>query len=261
MSNELTNRGADVLESVIIDGDLSKLSSEERVMYYNRVCESLGLNPLTKPFEYVELQKGKLTLYARKDCTEQLRKLHNISISITDRQLVDDCYIVSARATDVHGRSDEAIGAVSFTGRKKDFNTGKWNDYPLKGEERANAIMKAETKAKRRVTLSIAGLGMLDEHEVSSIPNAVVGEPLPKALPKPMADSTYDTICNYMGFIDVKADMLSNWLAKAGVDTLERLSEEQGQGVIKWFMKEEEKMNQQMQSQNAEWNSSDEAIA
>jgi hypothetical protein len=39
----------------------------------------------------------------------------------------------------------------------------------LKGEARANAFMKAETKAKRRVTLSICGLGILDETEIDSI--------------------------------------------------------------------------------------------
>ena len=33
-------------------------------------------------------------------------------------------------------------------------------------------MMKAETKGKRRVTLSICGLGMLDETEVGSIPDA-----------------------------------------------------------------------------------------
>jgi hypothetical protein len=33
-------------------------------------------------------------------------------------------------------------------------------------------MMKAETKSKRRVTLSIVGLGMLDESEVDSIPGA-----------------------------------------------------------------------------------------
>lgn len=32
--------------------------------------------------------------------------------------------------------------------------------------------MKAETKAKRRVTLSVAGLGWLDETEVVSVPDA-----------------------------------------------------------------------------------------
>jgi hypothetical protein len=34
-----------------------------------------------------------------------------------------------------------------------------------------NALMKAVTKAKRRVTLSICGLGMLDETEVETIPD------------------------------------------------------------------------------------------
>lgn len=269
MSNELS-----IMETVLIKGDVSKLTPEERSTYYLKMCESLGLNPLTKPFEYVELKKGELTLYARKDCTDQLRKIHNVSLKITDRQLVDDCYTVSVMATDSSGRTDEATGVVSFAGRRKDFNTGKWIEYVLKGEERANAMMKAETKAKRRVTLSIAGLGMLDEHEVSTIPNAVIGEPqqaLPRHHPadpilfepivsKPMSEKTYHAICDYMGFIDVKADTLSNWLAKGGVDSLERLTEEQGQAIIQWFVKQEEKMNNEMQSQNTAWNC-DEATA
>jgi hypothetical protein len=40
----------------------------------------------------------------------------------------------------------------------------------LKGEARANAELKAVTKAKRRATLSICGLGWLDETEVDDIP-------------------------------------------------------------------------------------------
>jgi hypothetical protein len=70
---------------------------------------------------------------------------------------VEDCYVVTARAT-TPIRQDESIGAVNIAG--------------LKGDVRANAMMKAETKAKRRVTLSICGLGMLDETEVDSIPGA-----------------------------------------------------------------------------------------
>ena len=41
-------------------------------------------------------------------------------------------------------------------------------------------MMKAETKAKRRVTLSICGLGMLDETEVETIPHAY---PVPPPAP------------------------------------------------------------------------------
>ncbi len=157
MSNEIVKQ-SDVqfsaVEQVVIAGDLAKLSPEQRVSYYNRVCESLGLNPYTQPFAYISLS-GKLTLYARKDATEQLRRIHGMSITRLDGQIIDDLYIVTASAMTRDGRTDQATGAVSIAG--------------LKGEPKANAIMKAETKAKRRVTLSIAGLGWADESEVDSI--------------------------------------------------------------------------------------------
>jgi hypothetical protein len=63
--------------------------------------------------------------------------------------------VVTANAQDAKGRVDESTGAVPVEG--------------VKGESLANAMMKAETKAKRRVTLSICGLGLLDESEVGSV--------------------------------------------------------------------------------------------
>jgi hypothetical protein len=53
------------------------------------VCQSLGLNPLIKPFEYLWLN-GKLRLYTLRDCADQLRRLHGISISITNRERLND---------------------------------------------------------------------------------------------------------------------------------------------------------------------------
>lgn len=139
-----------IIEQVVVQGDLGKLTAGERVAYYRAVCQSVGLNPLTKPFDYIVLN-GRLTLYARKDCTDQLRQLKGISVEILAREKVDDLYIVTARASAPDGRHDEAIGAMNLVG--------------LKGDAMANALMKAETKAKRRVTLSICGLGFLDESE------------------------------------------------------------------------------------------------
>lgn len=147
----------EVLERVLVQGDLKELSPEERVFYYRSVCESVGLNPLTRPFEYIVLN-GKLTLYAKRDCTDQLRNIHGVSISILARELADDIYVVTARATKTDGRTDESLGAVPIAG--------------VKGEAKANSVMKAETKAKRRVTLSICGLGMLDESEIDSVPGS-----------------------------------------------------------------------------------------
>jgi hypothetical protein len=146
-----------VIEQVVLQGDLSKLDPQQRVTYYHNVCKSVGLNPLTRPFEYILLQ-GKLTLYVKKDGTEQLRKINGISISKIESKLVDDLYIVTATATTKDGRMDSSTGAVTIG--------------HLKGDAKANALMKAETKAKRRVTLSIAGMGWLDEAEVDSIPSA-----------------------------------------------------------------------------------------
>lgn len=145
-----------VVEQVVMQGDLSKLDPQQRVLYYQKVCESMGLNPFTRPFDYITLN-GKLTLYAKKDATEQLRMLKNISLSL-ESKMVDDLYIVKATARTVDGRTDEATGAVTISG--------------LKGDAKANAIMKAETKAKRRVTLSISGMGWTDESEIDSIPGA-----------------------------------------------------------------------------------------
>jgi hypothetical protein len=167
------------VENVLINGDLAKLKPEERIAYYNAVCKSVGLNPLTRPFEYIVLQ-GRTTLYARKDATDQLRSIHNVSIKIVGRELVEGCYIVTAQATMPSGRTDESVGALSIDN--------------LKGEARANAVMKTETKAKRRVTLSICGLGLLDETEIETIPNAVVGELAQAAEPirtfRKLAEST-----------------------------------------------------------------------
>ncbi len=158
MTNEISKReGFSAIEMVVMQGDLSKLTADQRLQYYNSVCESAGLNPLTNPFAYISLN-GKLTLYAKKDCTEQLRKINGVSIEGLDDKIIDDLYIVKAKARDKHGRLDESTGAVVIGG--------------LKGEQRANAIMKAETKAKRRVTLSICGMGWVDESEIDSIPNA-----------------------------------------------------------------------------------------
>jgi hypothetical protein len=169
------------IERVLMVGDLSQLKPDERVQYYKLLCDSVGLNPLTRPFEYLELD-GKLVLYARRDCTDQLRKIHGISIELTDRQLLDGVYTVAARAKMPSGRADESTGAVALvkedgewkqaqSGNKRYF-VGNGNLKGLRPDEKANAIMKAETKAKRRVTLSICGLGMLDESELETVPHA-----------------------------------------------------------------------------------------
>lgn len=143
-----------VVDDVIARGDLSKLTPEQRVVHYHNVCDSLKMNPLTQPFQYMQLQ-GKLVLYARKDAADQLRKINGIKIEIIDRVVHEGVLTVHVRATDKTGRSDEDFGSVSVAN--------------LRGEAVANAFMKAVTKAKRRVTLSLSGLGYPDESEIEGV--------------------------------------------------------------------------------------------
>jgi hypothetical protein len=161
MTTELATRDPEgasaLLEQVLVGGDLEKLSPTQRLSFYRQVCDSLNLNPLTQPLLYVRLN-NKLTLYAKKDATDQLRRLHHVSVQIVSAQAEGDLYVVRARATTPDGRTDEEIGVVGTAG--------------LKGEALANAYMKAHTKAKRRVTLSLCGLGLLDDAEVDSVPGA-----------------------------------------------------------------------------------------
>ena len=173
-------------DAVLIQGDLSTLSEDQRSAYYLKVCDSLGLNPHTQPFEFIPLG-GKLKLYATRACSDQLRKLHGVSIQILSRELVEDIYTVTARAEDMTGRTDESCGVVSLKG--------------LQGEARSNKIMCAETKAKRRVTLSICGLGWLDETEVepqlqlqTRIAVPALAAPVVVDPQKPM--ETFHDLCN-----------------------------------------------------------------
>lgn len=198
---------AAIMERVMVAGDLEALTPQERSTYYLRLCESLRLNPLTRPFEYLKLD-GKLVLYARRDATDQLRAAQNISIRITNRTRADGLYIVEAVATTPDGRTDTASGVVvlekeggewktSQNGRRYFAGSGEWE--PLRGTDLANALMKAETKAKRRVTLSICGLGWMDESELDTARGLAVrvnldtGEILDqpqRALPAPTDDTT-----------------------------------------------------------------------
>jgi len=146
----------EILEKVIAVGDLSRLSSKERVEYYSNICKSLDLNPLTRPFEFIKFD-GKLTLYARKDCTEQLRSKWKISIVKIDTKVIQDVFIYTCYGRTPCGREDVGTGAVAIKG--------------LIGKQLANAYKIAETQAKRRMTLSICGLSFCDESELPDVPN------------------------------------------------------------------------------------------
>src|SRR5512139_3726333 len=98
----------DIIESVVIEGDLSRLTPEQRVEYYLRVCNNLGLNPLLRPFNYINI-RGKLILYPTKTCHSQLRENRNVSIDDLDIKEDIDNITVIVKGHDATGRTDVEI--------------------------------------------------------------------------------------------------------------------------------------------------------
>jgi hypothetical protein len=146
---------AKVVESLVIRGDVSGLSPEVRARYYTAMCSRLGLDAHTQPFAFLRLN-GKEVMYATRGATDQLARIHRITRKITDGPKVIDLagtklvYALCEVSTP-DGRVETATATVPLT-------------------DPVNVLMKAETKAKRRATLSILGLGMLDEMELETIP-------------------------------------------------------------------------------------------
>ncbi|MBK8694469.1 MAG: hypothetical protein IPN17_19850 [Deltaproteobacteria bacterium] len=147
--------GAKVIDSIVLRGDLSGLGPSERARFYVQMCEGLGLNPHAQPFAFLRLN-GKEILYATRGATDQLAAMHRVTREIIDGPKVIDLagtklvYAV-CKASMPNGRFETATATVPLT-------------------DPVNVLMKAETKAKRRATLSLLGLGVLDELEIETIP-------------------------------------------------------------------------------------------
>lgn len=187
--NELTMPAVDpkAIEEALMIGDLSKMSPEMRVQFYVGACQSIGLNPYTKPFDAIKGDDGAVSLYANKTCTEQLRRIYNVSLRTLSRERMDGLYVVTVLARLPNGREEEAIGAVpleeprgqwktSQNGKRYFEQTKAANGAaifdPLYGTALANALKKAETQAKRRATLGICGLGFADAESAIGAPVA-----------------------------------------------------------------------------------------
>lgn len=153
----------EILRKVITKGDLSDLSPEEQLRYYLKMCERHDLDPFSKPFDFLEIidkksGQRKVLLYGNKECAAQLRTNAEVSIYKIEKEKDDNVFTVTTYAKTADGREDIDIGVTPIRG--------------LMGESYANALKRAITQSKRRVTLSICGLGYLDESEIDSIPGA-----------------------------------------------------------------------------------------
>ena len=218
-----------IQSSIVLRGDLSGLNEDQKKQYYLYRCKQVGLDPAAKPFDLLTLN-GKQILYANASATQQLCALHKLSTQITHRERVDGIYIVSVRVTGSDGRVSENQGAVDVGNQV--------------GERLANAILKATTKAIRRSVLAHCGLGMLDETEVETIPEArvepmvVTETPAPITVEKkpepaattgiafmlPNTDKAYKFYANDEEFVDGYLAMVDQIMESQKLNAAEKLS-------------------------------------
>ncbi len=147
--------GAKVIDSIVLRGDLSGLGPAERTRFYVQMCEGLGLNPHAQPFAFLRLN-GKEVLYATRGATDQLAAMHRVT-----RRIIDGPKVIDLAGT----KLVYAVCEASLPNGRVETATAT-----LPVIDPVNMLMKAETKAKRRATLSILGLGVLDEMEIETIP-------------------------------------------------------------------------------------------
>ena len=149
---------ARVIESLVLRGDLSGLAPQDRARYYVQMCEGLGLNPSAQPFAFLRLN-GKEILYATRGATDQLASIHRVN-----RKIIDGPKVIDLAGT----KLVYAVCEASLPNGRVETSTAT---VPL--ADPVNVLMKCETKAKRRATLSILSLGLLDEMELETIPKNV----------------------------------------------------------------------------------------
>ncbi len=145
--------GARAIASLAARGDLSGLGPADRARLYVQVCEALGLNPHAQPFAFLRLG-GKEVLYATRGATDQLAAIHRLTREIVDGPRVIELAGVKlvfavCKVSHPNGRVETSVATVALA-------------------DPVNALMRVETKAKRRATLSILGLAILDETEADA---------------------------------------------------------------------------------------------
>jgi hypothetical protein len=151
-----------LLEEILADAqaagkDTTSLSREDRSALLVGLARKLGLNPLSGAVMFLKTN-GRETLYVTKSGTDQIaarEKLKRETIRGPEVLAMEGKKVVfcQVRASHPDGRSEVSTATLLLA-------------------DIINDLMKCETKAKRRATLSVCGLGLLAEDEIETIPGA-----------------------------------------------------------------------------------------
>lgn len=158
-STERDKMSTSEIDAIVMTGDLTKLSPDQRLIHYKNVCEFMEIDYRTHPLEYLNVDDPnggrRLILYALRSATDQIRRNKKIKITKLYKELSEDVVTYICEGEDKEGITEISTGSIGIKGKR--------------GPDLANAFMAAETKAKRRMTLAFSGSGLLDETEIADI--------------------------------------------------------------------------------------------
>ncbi len=139
----------------LMRGDLRGLTRAEIVGVVAGLAERMGVDPSLSPIDVIPTREGRLVPYINAKGAAQLRRIHGLEITAMD--LVKErpgLVVVRCTVRRPDGSIDMAFGAAEWR-----------EDRPA---DEARAWMVAETRAKRRATMSAVGIfleGPSDEVE------------------------------------------------------------------------------------------------
>ena len=150
---------------------LDNLSETEKHDYYVNCCAHYGIPAELNLLQFMWLDSNDgtgekhLVLYAKRGATDLMRGVHGISVDEIKETLGDGFVMFTAKGHDKTGRTDVAVGSANLKG--------------LSGKHLDNALMTAQTRASRRLTLQFVGGGLLDESEVQALVGGAVSASAP----------------------------------------------------------------------------------
>ena len=153
--------------------DTTRLPTQDKAALLRGLSKALGLNPLSGGVMLLRTG-GKETLYVTKVGTDQIaarEKLSRETVCGPEVRAIEGKKVVfcQVRARHPDGRSEMSTATLPLA-------------------DPVNDLMKCETKAKRRATLSVCGLGLLAEDEIETIQGAQKVDVDTGALPEPEDD-------------------------------------------------------------------------
>lgn len=158
----------EIWAKICLTGNLAGLSDQQRLVYYEKFCAYLGLDPITRPFDIITtFENGpngpieKTILYANAGCSAQLAEKREITYGEPKTEYDDRLGVVMI-----------SVQAIAKGGMRSCWRRGVAHVAGSKGKWLENSIKKAETQAHRRATLALCGVAMPDESEIDDIEGA-----------------------------------------------------------------------------------------